>query len=578
MTQFDKPLPFPHLHHNINLLWASLFMEELTRHGITDFCIAPGSRSTSLTLAVANHPKAKAHVHFDERGLGFLALGLCQATLKPTVIITTSGTAVANLYPAVIEARQSQLPLIIISADRPPELINCGANQAIDQHRIFADYPVFFCQLSSPSESVSSNFLSATLDQWLFQQYLNKGPIHFNMAIPEPFYPDNRKIDFQHYLSSLKNWLTHESPFTVYQQNESVPVSNKKIDLNAEKVLVVVGRIKDKQAALAIEKLCTDMNLLLFADIQSQMQGSEKNIPSYDLLLENDQFKQLVEQADLILQFSDHVVSKRLNQLIGQSSAPVWSISEHSHRIDPSHCISQRFMLSAQCFSQQIVNTQNANTRWVDNVRRYQAITHSITDTYLNETQISEINTTAYTLNQNDHNVVIANSLAIRLGDMFATTNATIYSNRGASGIDGLIATAAGIAKNNDSPTCLLIGDTSFLYDLNSLALLAQLTTPFVIVLLNNDGGGIFNLLPVPEEQLKPFYQNPHGLTFEETCAQFSINYHQPVTFFEFQVQYQDALSKNKHNKMTLIEVCVDNQLTPTLLQKINNEVKHAII
>ena len=99
-----------------------------------------------------------------------------------------------------------------------------------------------------------------------------------------------------------------------------------------------------------------------------------------------------------------------------------------------------------------------------------------------------------------------------------------------------------------------------------------------MIVLLNNDGGGIFNLLPVPEKQLKPFYQNPHGLTFEQTCAQFSINYHQPVTFSEFQVQYQDALSKNKHNKMTLIEVCVDNQLTPTLLQKIKNEVKHAII
>ena len=226
MAQVEKHSTFTHKHHNINLLWASLFIEELVRHGINDFCIAPGSRSTPLTLAAAKHPNAKTHVHFDERGLGFLALGLSQASAKPVVVIVTSGTAVANLYPAVIEAKQSNVPLIIISADRPPELIDCTANQAIDQRKIFADYPVFFCQIPSPTTSIKSNFLLTTIDQGLFQQQMKLGPIHFNMAFTEPFYPQNETIDFKAYLSSLKGWDTHQSPFTIYHNANSAAQTN----------------------------------------------------------------------------------------------------------------------------------------------------------------------------------------------------------------------------------------------------------------------------------------------------------------------------------------------------------------
>ena len=144
-TLCKEPSSFAHKFSNINLLWASLLIEELVRNGISDFCIAPGSRSTPLTLAVAAHKQANAHVHFDERGLGFFALGLSLFSHQPVVIITTSGTAVANLYPAVIEAKQAAIPLIVLSADRPVELLDCGANQAIDQCRIFSHYPVFFC-------------------------------------------------------------------------------------------------------------------------------------------------------------------------------------------------------------------------------------------------------------------------------------------------------------------------------------------------------------------------------------------------------------------------------------------------
>ena len=226
---------FPNEHDNINLLWANLLVEELIRHGIKDFCIAPGSRSTPLTLAVASHPKATSHVHFDERGLGFLGLGLSQASLKPVVIITTSGTAVANLYPAMIEAKQSNIPLIILSADRPPELIGCSANQAIDQYKIFADYPVFFSQIPSPTTSIKSNFLLTTLNQGLFQQKMTNGPIHFNLSFAEPFYPKTKKINYETYLSSLKNWLTSNDPFTLYAEPSPLTLASK-VDLMASRI------------------------------------------------------------------------------------------------------------------------------------------------------------------------------------------------------------------------------------------------------------------------------------------------------------------------------------------------------
>lgn len=579
MARLSKQDSFPLLHHNIHLLWASLFIEELVRHGITHFCIAPGSRSTPLTLAVANHSKATAHVHFDERGLGFLALGISQSTQQPVVIITTSGTAVANLYPAIIEAKQSHIPLIVLSADRPPELIDCSANQAINQHKIFADYPVFFSQIPNPNESIDSRFLLTTLNQGLFQQQIHRGPIHFNMAFSEPFYPSAEKIDFYFYLKNLNHWLTNKSVFTSYRNDFSAPeVTTEAINLNAKRVLVVAGRIQNKAQANAIQHFCRQSQSLLFADIQSQLQGTTENTQGYDLLLENTHFHQLIEQADLILQFSDHVISKRLNKLTSQAAAPIWVISEHAHRIDPSHCVSKRFVCSASTFIKQVINQQTIDHNWLTQIAAYQVHFNKLIQSSLTDNKLSEINTTCHLLNQSQQNIVIGNSLPIRLADMFAQTNNRVYTNRGASGIDGLIATAIGIAKEQPLPTCLLIGDISFLYDLNSLILAHQLPLPFVIVLLNNDGGGIFNLLPVPEAQQRQFYQLPHGLTFEQTCAQFSIHYQQPTTLAEFKTQYQQAISTEHHHKQTLIEVCVNNQLTPMQLQHIKNEVKNAII
>lgn len=576
MSSADSIPSFANKHANINLLWAELLIEELIRFGVSDFCIAPGSRSTPLTLAVANHHQARSHVHFDERGLGFLALGLSKSTNKPVVVITTSGSAVANLYPAVIEAKQSNVPLIILSADRPPELLGCAANQAIDQHRIFANYPVFFAQVPSPTTSIKASFLLTTIAQGLFQQQQDLGPIHLNMAFQEPFYPQGQLVDFSEYLQPLSRWLESSSPFTELVQPINSEDNKAEIKINASKIIIIVGRMQDTEQAQAIAKLCQQQHFMLLADIQSQLQSHQQNLVGYDLLLENKQLKEQLLESDLIIQFSGHLVSKRLQQMIEQSQSPIWQISEHNQRIDPGHNVCKRFKLSAKQFCQQVKNEKAIDKQWYSRLHQTQQYLSNIIHKICNDEILSEINVTRYLLTQSNQQVMVGNSLAIRIADMFAQNQANIFTNRGASGIDGLLATSIGIAKGKQQTTSLLIGDTSFLYDLNSLALLKQLSSNFIIVLLNNDGGGIFNLLPVPSETQERFYQVPHGLNFQHSCQQFNINYQRPSSFNEFKKQLNNAMEMD--NQATLIEVCVNNQLTPSLIDKVKSEVKDALI
>ena len=562
---------------NINLLWASLFIEELVRNDIHDFCIAPGSRSTPLTLAVANRKDINTHLHFDERGLGFFALGIALATKKPVVIITTSGTAVANLYPAVIEARQSNVPLIILSADRPPELINCGANQAIEQYAIFGDYPVFFRQIPSPTLQIKPNYLLTTINQGLVKQNSTPAPIHFNIAFPEPLYPGLECIDYQDYLAPLKQWLTTSIPFTRYSQNKQHCLKNSDSQLAGKKVQIIAGRLPDKKQAQAIIEFAQENNYPLLADIQSSLTGQSNNLCYYDLLLVNKRFQKQLAQADLLIQFGDKLISKRLLQFIEQFNGEYWLIENGNQRIDPDHQLTRRI----DCHADKWIDVQTKplaaiDKNWLAELAQYNSqIAQQMIQPFLTNNTLSEINivNSLDKLLINNNPLFIGNSMPIRICDMFMRQNrANIYSNRGASGIDGLLATAAGVSKASAKLTTLLIGDTSFLYDLNSLALLKQLAHPFIIIVINNDGGAIFNLLPVPAQQKQDFYQLPHGLTFNEICKQFSIDYYQPRQLDEFKDDYQTATK----NTLSLIEVCVKNDQTFKQLEQLKEQIQDA--
>lgn len=563
---------------NINLLWASLFIEELIRHNITDFCIAPGSRSTPLTLAVANHKKAKTHLHFDERGLGFFALGLSQASQKPVVIISTSGTAVANLYPAVIEARKSGLPLIIISADRPATLINCGANQAIEQQNIFANYPLFFAQIVQPSTEIKANYLLTTIDHGLNKQQLQAAPIHFNIAFAEPLYPTGKTQNYQQYLTSLKKWPQNGLPFTRFVNTavSSLPTSKP---LENKKVLIVLAKMHSQQQAKAIIQFCSNNNIVLLADIQSSQRSMPHSLNYYDLLVINESFKQLLQQADVIIQFGEQLLSQRLTALMDDFNGELQLVKTGETRIDPNHQLDTRFNCDAiDWIEAQNVSPSIINQQWVEKIQQgYKILSEQVITPFLTTQPYSEMTV----IKQLDKQLpkgtplFIGNSMPIRLADMFMSHNScNIYTNRGASGIDGLLATAIGVAKSTAKITTLLIGDNSFLYDLNSLALLKQLESTFIIIVINNDGGAIFNLLPVPKAQKKTFYQLPHGLNFKASCQQFSINYHNPNKLTDFKNIYNQCLTKHH----SLIEITLANQQSASQLEQLKEQINSATL
>jgi 2-succinyl-5-enolpyruvyl-6-hydroxy-3-cyclohexene-1-carboxylate synthase len=563
---------------NINLLWASLFVEELIRHGISDFCIAPGSRSTPLTLAVANHPLANTHIHFDERGLGFLALGLSQASQKPVVIITTSGTAVANLYPAVVEARQSGLSLIVISADRPASLIDCGANQAIEQQHIFSHYPLFFAQIVQPSTEIKANYLLTTVDHGLNKQQNQPGPIHFNIAFAEPLYPTAEMTNYQGYLTSLKKWQTNNRPFTQFVKNDTLalPKSNP---LTGKKVLVIMAKIADQKQETAVSQFCENNNILLFSDIQSSQCSATNNLAYYDLLLINDNFNTLLQQADIVIQFGEQLISKRLATFINNFKGELQQIAPGETRIDPHHQVDKRFSCDAtQWIDAQIIAPSSANNDWYNALQQcHHKIVDLVIKPFLSIQPYSEMKVVDQLDKQlpNTSQLFIGNSMPIRLADMFMLENkCPIFTNRGASGIDGLLATAIGIAKYNQKTTTLLIGDNSFLYDLNSLAMIKQLHSHFILIVINNDGGSIFNQLPVPELQKETFYQLPHGLNFKASCEQFCIDYYNPNQLIDFEVSYNQCL-QGKHS---LIEVTLENQQSATQLQQLKEQIQYATI
>ncbi|HIP76529.1 MAG TPA: 2-succinyl-5-enolpyruvyl-6-hydroxy-3-cyclohexene-1-carboxylic-acid synthase [Psychromonas hadalis] len=562
-------------HSNINLLWASMMIEELVRHGITDFCIAPGSRSTPLTLAVSANKKATPHVHFDERGLGFLALGLSVASRNPIVLITTSGSAVANLHPAMIEAGQSGLPLIVLSADRPPELIDCGANQAINQSDIFNSAACFFAQIPSPSVDVSAGFLLTTIDHGLLKQKQDSAPIHFNCAFPEPLYPTELKIDYQDYLAtSVKNWTVNQSPYTQIIEPKSV-IEKQKSLIENKKILVISGRFSGN-----ISQFCKDNNFPLLADIQSSQGSVENNLHHYDLALLDNAFSNKLAEADIVLQFGEKLISKRLGQFIEKFTGEYWLVAEGVERIDPTHQVSTRFRCNSgdwiAAYSDSVHKKNNQVSGWIEELASlHQTLSDKVIAPFVNSIEFSEM-TVVKTLDKllpKKSPFFIGNSMPIRLADMFmCENNCTIYTNRGASGIDGLLASAIGIAKHRQQPMTLLIGDTSFLYDLNSLALLTQLAMPFVIVLINNDGGSIFNMLPVPDAQKERFYQLPHGLEFSAVCQQFSVDYQQPQNECEFSLNYSNAI---KNKKSTVIEVRVENGQTFEQLNALKDSITY---
>jgi 2-succinyl-5-enolpyruvyl-6-hydroxy-3-cyclohexene-1-carboxylate synthase len=560
---------------NINALWGSLIVEELIRQGIDYFCISPGSRSTPLTIAVARHPKAQHNICNDERAAAYLALGYAKATGKSAVVVSTSGTAVANYFPAVVEASFDLVPLIVLSADRPPELRATGANQTITQTDIFGDYVRWQFDLPCPDENISPQMVLTTVAQATYRaQYGPAGPVHLNCPLREPLAPTKSDVSTS-YLDKIKFWAENGEAYTTYYPPQKTLESQNvdslvKLLNNSKQGILIVGHLRSFEEKAAVKHLAQKMRWPIFADILSGLRlGFDEDflISNYDLLLNSQEFVNCLN-PDTILQLGGQVTSKRLLKYIEKLALENYIlVTNHPFRFDPIHRVRMRIENNLELFSENL-NTKikpHIDTVWFENLKDISQHTKKFVDHLLcQEDKINEP-AVAYIVSQNipkNHALFLASSLPVREMDMFGDPSGNsivVTANRGASGIDGTIASAVGNAIGLNKPLTLLIGDLAFLHDLNSLMLLDSSPQPILIVVINNNGGGIFSFLPVAEftDVFEKFFATPHNYSFESAAKLFHLNYYYSESKSDFINIYNQSL---RNGKSAIIEIRTDRQ------------------
>ncbi|TDN60577.1 2-succinyl-5-enolpyruvyl-6-hydroxy-3-cyclohexene-1-carboxylic-acid synthase [Scandinavium goeteborgense] len=533
-----------------NRRWAAVILEALTRHGVQHVCIAPGSRSTPLTLAAAENRALIAHTHFDERGLGHLALGLAKVSQQPVAVIVTSGTAVANLYPALIEAGLTGEKIILLTADRPPELIDCGANQAIRQAGIFGSHPSQTLSLPRPSHDIPARWLVSSIDNALGQ--LHSGGVHINCPFAEPLYGemDDTGLDWQ---QALGKWWQSDKPWL----REGLHLESEKqrdwFFWRQKRGVVVAGRMSAAEGKKVAEWAKT-LGWPLISDVLSQ---TGQPLPCADLWLGNAKAVTELAQAQIVVQLGSSLTGKRLLQWQATCEPDeYWLVDNLEGRLDPAHHRGRRLVCEVGTWLEQ--HPAEQRQPWAVEIPR---LSEQAWQTVVAQRETFGEAQLAHRISEylpDQGQLFVGNSLVVRLIDALGKLPAgyPVYSNRGASGIDGLISTAAGVQRGSAKSTLAIMGDLSALYDLNGLALLRQVSAPLVLIVVNNNGGQIFSLLPTPAEERERFYLMPQNVHFEHAANMFGLRYHRPENW----TALEDALHGAwRQPETTVIELVVND-------------------
>ncbi|AYA12724.1 TPA: 2-succinyl-5-enolpyruvyl-6-hydroxy-3-cyclohexene-1-carboxylic-acid synthase [Enterobacter roggenkampii] len=549
---------------SFNRRWAAVILEALTRHGVRHVCIAPGSRSTPLTLAAAENRALIHHTHFDERGLGHLALGLAKVSKEPVAVIVTSGTAVANLYPALIEAGLTGEKLILLTADRPPELIDCGANQAIRQPGLFSSHPSQTISLPRPTQDIPASWLVSTVDHAM--ETLRGGALHINCPFAEPLYGelDDTGLDWQ---QTLGDWWQSEKPWLREQTHLESAKQRDWFFWRQKRGVVIAGRMSAAEGKLVAEWAQT-LGWPLIGDVLSQ---TGQPLPCADLWLGNAKAVTELSQAQIVVQLGSSLTGKRLLQWQATCTPDeYWLVDALEGRLDPAHHRGRRLVSRIDAWL--ALHPAEKRKPWAvtlpDLSRQAWELTHARCEAFSEAGLAHRIR--QYLPEQGQ--LFVGNSLVVRLIDAFSQLPAgyPVYSNRGASGIDGLISTAAGVQRASAKSTLAIVGDLSALYDLNALALLRQASAPFVLIVVNNNGGQIFSLLPTPQSERERFYLMPQNVHFEHAAAMFSLKYHRPESWEQLDAALSSAW---KQPGATLIELVVNEADGAQALQSLLAQV-----
>ena len=542
---------------------AQIIIAACRQFEIQTVVISPGSRNAPLTIGFSNHKDFETLSIVDERCAAFFALGIAQQTLKPVALVCTSGSALLNYYPAIAEAYYSQIPLVVISADRPAHLIDIGDGQTIRQENVFKNHILYSANLKEFDAENTIRILSKAFS--LLRQV--KGPIHINAPFNEPLYETIATMNDFRFIaeeSDLQDTIDYENLASQWN--------------SAKKKMILVG-VHSPNAALEIllDKVADDPSVLVFTETTSNLYN-KRFVNSIDNLIFNlteEEFTSL--QPDILLTFGGMIVSKKIKKFLRDYSPKEhWHVNE-LRAFDTYQVLSKHLKIDSLSFFKhfcELVDYDNKST-YESTWTHYKQRIREKHNHYIKTAPYSDLKVFEQVLKviPDFSEVQFSNSAIIRYSQLFEMNSTiTVFCNRGTSGIDGSTSTALGAAYATQKPTTLITGDLSFFYDSNALWN-NYIPTDVRIVIINNSGGGIFKIIPGPKKSTAlKYFETPHCLTAEHLCTMFGFEYstaHNLKSLKEEVAGFYD-----KSDKPKVLEVFTPSDLNDLVLKEYINNLK----
>jgi len=565
--------------------YCATLVDEWTRLGLTDAVVCPGSRSTPMALAFAADARVRVHVHHDERSASFLALGLGLSTGRAAALLCTSGTAAAEFHAAVVEAHQAFVPLLVLTADRPAELHGVGAPQTIDQRDLYGGSVRWYCEPGVPAAGGAAWWRDLARDAWVRTLGEHPGPVHVNLAFREPL------------LGTAGALPPAGEPFPVPPAGEPFPTGaqwglpDEELarwipQLSGRRGVVIAGvrAARSEADARAVHLMADHLGWPVLADGPSGCRLEVLGcITAYDDLLRHTPFAE-AHQPEVVLRIGGLSTSKALHAWVGAAPALRIGLDPYGAVPDPDGVLATKLPVDIATVCDQIRSVVDTGAPpewragWVGAERVAVDAIDAVLARHVEATEPA-VAVDLFGLLSDDGTVVLSSSMPVRDAECFAPPRAgvRVLSNRGANGIDGVTSTAVGAALGG-SPTALLIGDVAFLHDTNGLLGLMSRRVNLVIVVVDNDGGGIFSFLSthdhVPHERFEQLFGTPHGVDLLQLAAAHGIPAERVATRTGVQAAIAGALTRGGPR---VVVVDTDRDENLALHASLHAAVAHAL-
>lgn len=570
---------------NTNTLWASVLVETLARLGARHAVTCPGSRSTPLTIALARHPRLEVHPVLDERSAAFLALGLARRQHRPTVLVCTSGTAAANFLPAIIEARESRVPLLVLTADRPPELRDCRSGQTIDQLKLYGGYVTFFHELAVPEPTVAAlrYIRQLAIQAWERTLAPVAGPVHVNCPFRDPLppVPDGRTGGLVAALRPAE-FFRAVRPLPAAQSVLSPAAVRAALGGGARRGLIIAGPAQPEDRAgyvRAVARLARASGWPVLADALSPVRDAAgpgfAPVAAYDLLVRSAKLAGAL-RPERVLVLGEWPTSKRLRAWLAEHDVEAVFVGDEVGDADALHVRSRRLRGTVEALAAAPWPAAAAPGSWRRSWLKAEAAVQRELERRLRAAPERFEGRATRLLAQHlprGTAICVANSMPVRDLEYFwpaGRRRRPVYFSRGANGIDGTLSTALGIAHGQGA-TYLLTGDLAFLHDSNGLLFAPRFRGSLTVVLINNAGGGIFEHLPVArfDPPFEEYFATPQAANFAVLCAAHGVA-HQRVRDW---AQFRRLVSSRPPAGVRVLELRTDRKRDAAFRQRLFTEI-----